>query len=445
MEIVPIVFTDIKAMLTQKNKNDLNDLFRDEYGKILSTFTRLFGIEYLELAEKIIDEAYAKARSDSQSKGIPRNLKHWLWNLAKIRGSEILRRENKLYDCDLNMNRISGEDFKALIKLDDELLIDNQLRMLFVCCHPSIPREAQVTLTLKLLGGLNNQEIATVLFANEPTIARRLEEGRHKVEELKLDYGLPNKSEQCRRLKTVHSILNHIFKHGYDYYCGRSQDNVVLCHESIKLTTLLTKHKQTNRPETQALLSFMLFEASRLPGRLDEEGRLLDLLEQDRSLWDKKMINKGLYHLGISSDSNNVSEYHLRAGISACHSIADSYEKTNWRKILSLYENYLMLNDDPKVALERAMVFSTIYGAREGINEIKRIRRSKQLESNHRLYSTLGNLYLQLNNYKEALENYKSAMKHAITKDDESFYRERIEICQNRIRMAHRYRHQKSF
>ncbi|MGB7292394.1 MAG: DUF6596 domain-containing protein [Thermodesulfobacteriota bacterium] len=432
-------------MPIQTNRKDLNDLIRDEYGKILSTFTRLFGIEYMELAEKIIDEAYAKARSNSQSKGIPRNLKHWLWNIAKIRGSEILRRENKLYDHGLNMNQISGEEFKALIKLNDELLIDNQLRMLFVCCHPWIPRESQVALTLKFLSGLNNLEIATVLFANESTIARRLEEGRQRVKKLKIDYALPDISEKCQRLESVLSTLNNIFKQGYDYYGGKSQNKIELCHESIKLATLLTNHKQTNRPETHALLSFMLFEALKLPGRFDEEGRLLDLREQDRSLWDRKMINKGLHHLDIATNSNNVSEYHLRAGISACHAIAVSYEKTDWGKILSLYENYLKLNDDPEVNLERAMVFCNIYGARKGINEIKRIRGSKQLESNHRLYSTLGNLYLQLNKYKEALENYKSAMKHSIAKDDQTFYRKRIEICQNRLNITHRYRHQKSF
>lgn len=425
-------------MAIQKNRKDLNHLIRDQYGEILSTFTRLFGIEYLELAEKIVDEAYARARSNYQSNGIPKNLKDWLWNIARIRGSEILRRENKLYDYGLTMNQISGEEFKALIKLDDELLTDNQLRMLFVCCHPSIPRESQVTLILKFLSGLNNQEIATVLFANESTISRRLGEGRQRVKELKIHYVLPDTSEQCQRLESVLSTLNHIFKHGYEYYTGKSQSKIDLCHESIKLATLLTNHKQTHRSETHALLSFMLFEASRLPGGFDEEGRLLDLREQDRSLWDRNMINTGLYHLDISTNSKYVSEYHLRAGISACHAIADSYEKTDWRKILLLYENYLKLNDDPEVNLERAMVFCSIYGPGEGINEIKRIRRSNQLESNHRLYSTLGDLNLRLNNFKEALENYKSAMKHAIAKDDQSFYRKRIEICQNRLKITHK-------
>jgi RNA polymerase sigma-70 factor (ECF subfamily) len=436
-----MVLTDHKSNLDQL----LNNLLRNEYGKILSAFTRLFGIEYLELAEKIIDEAYAKARANCQSKGYPKNAKGWLWNIAKIRGSEILRRENKLYDNDLNMNQISGEEFKALIKLDDELLIDNQIRMLFVCCHPSIPRESQVTLTLKFLTGLNNQEIATALFANESTIARRLQGGKQRIKGLKTEYEPPRESEQHERLETVLLILNQIFTHGYKYYSGKSQRTIELCHESIKLTNILLDHQQTNRPQTQALLSFMLFEASRLPARFDDEGKVFHLREQDRSLWDKKMINKGLYHLDISANSDIISEYHLRAGISACHAIADSYEKTDWEKILSLYENYLKLNNDPEVNLERAMVFSSIYGAREGINEIKRIRGSKQLESNHLLYSTLGNLYLQLNKYKEALENYKSAMKHAIAKDDQSFYRKRIEICQNRIKMTDRYRHQKSF
>ena len=432
-------------MPVQNNRKDLNDIIRDEYGKILSTFTRLFGIEYLELAEMIIDEVYAKARSIYQSKRIPKNLKDWLWNTARIRGSEILRRENKLYDHGLNMNQISGEEFRTLIKLDDELLMDNRIRLLFVCCHPSIPIESQVTLTLKLLSGLNNREIATALLTNETTVARRLEEGRQRVKKLKIDYVLPDTTEQYQRLESVHSTLDHIFKQGYNYYGGKSETNVELCHESIKLATLLTNHKKGKKPETHALLSFMLFEALRLPGRFDKKGKVLDLREQNRSLWDRKMINKALYHLDISTNSKYVSEYHLRAGISACHAIAVSYEETNWGKILSLYENYSKLNDDPEIDLERAMIFSRIHGAREGINEIKRIRRSKQLESDHRLYATLGNLYLQLNNYKEALENYKSAMKHATRIDDQLFYRNRIEICQNRIKMAHRYVHQKSF
>jgi predicted RNA polymerase sigma factor len=432
-------------MPLQNNRKDLNAIIRDEYGEILSTFTRLFGIDYLELAEMIIDEAYAKARSDFQSTRIPKNLKGWLWNTARIRGSEILRRENKLYDHGLSMNQISGEEFKTLIKLDNELLIDNQIRMLFVCCHPSISMESQVTLTLKFLNGLSSREIATGLITNESTIARRLEEGRQRIKKLKIEYALPDTSEQHKRLESVHSTIDHIFKRGYDYYGGKTESRIDLCKESIKLATLLTNHKETNKPETHALLSFMLFEALKLPGRFDKEGKVLDLREQDRTLWDKKMMNKGLYHLEISTISKYVSEYHLRAGISACHAIAVSYDETDWGKILSLYEDYLKLNNDPEINLERAMIYSRIHGAREGINEIKRIRRSKQFESNHRLYSTLGNLYLQLNNYKEALENYKSAMKHAITVDDQFFYRNRIEICQNRIKMVRRYLDQKSF
>lgn len=432
-------------MTIRRNRRDLDCLFRDEYGKILSTLTRLFGIEYLELAEKIVEEAYAKAGYDFQSRGTPKNPKNWLWNLARIRGSEILRRENKLYDYGLNMNQMSAEEFNALIKIDEEQLIDNQARMLFVCCHQSIPREARISLLLKLLGGFNNKEIATVLFANESSIARTLDEGRRRVKEARLDHGLQDEPERCQRIETVLSTLDQMFKYGYNYYRAAGRENLDLCHESIKLTTLLTNHKQTSRPEIHALLSLMLFEASRLPGRFDDEGRPLDLREQDRSLWDKSMINKGLHHLDISANGTLVSEYHLKAGISACHAIAESYEKTNWQRILSLYENYLRLDYDPKVAVERAIVFSSIHGASEGINEIERILGTKQLEPSHRLYYTLGDLYLQLNNYKEALANYKSAMKYAIKEDDQLVYRQRIEICEGRIKMARRYRRQNSF
>lgn len=432
-------------MPVKKNRKDLNDIIRNEYGKILSTFTRLFGIEYLDLAEMIIDEAYAKARSDYQSKRVPKKLKDWLWNLAKIKGSEMLRRKNKLYDHGLTMNRISGEEFKTLIRLDDGLIIDNQLRMLFVCCHPSIPIYSRAILTLKILMGLNIREIATLLLTNETTVARQLGEGRRTVKKLNIDYALPETFEQYERLESVHSTLDHIFKQGYSYGGGKSETGIDLCRESIKLATLLIRHKITNKPETHALLAFMMFDSLRLPARFDKGGKVLDLQEQDRSLWDRKLIDKGLHHLNISTNSKYVSVYHLRAGISACHAIAVSYEETDWRRILSLYENYLKINDDPEINLERAMIFCRIHGAREGINEVKRIRRSKELESNHRLYSTLGNLYLQLNSYKEALENYESAMKHAITVDDQSFYRNRIETCKSRIKMAHRYLDQKSF
>lgn len=432
-------------MLIQQKRKDLSCLLRDEHGKILSTFTRLFGIEHLELAEKTVKECYRKATAHCQSKGLPKNPNDWLWSLARIRGTEILRRENKLYDKGLKMNQIGQEEFETLIKLDDKLILDNQIRMLFLCCHPSIAVESQATLTLKFLSGLSNEDIATFFSEKELTVADRFEKGRKTIGRQKLPYELPSESEFPLRLGSVLSSLNRIFKHGYDYFNGKGQNKIDLCHESIKLAALLTNHKLTDRPETRANLSFMLLEASRLAGRFDDKGNVLALDVQDRSLWDRKTISRALNHLAISARGENVSIYHLRAGVSACHTIADCYEKTDWVKILSLYDNYLKLHDDPEVHIERIMAFSRVFGASEGINEIEKLRSAYRLESHHLLHSTLGNLYFQLNNYKEALNNYNIALQNAASKHDQSIYRKRVQICENRIRMAKRYRHYKSF
>jgi len=429
----------------QADLNQLDKIVRNEFGKMISTFTRLFGIQHLHLAEKVIEESTIKARSIFQSRGMPQNTKDLIWNIARIKGTEILRRENRLYDKSLKMNQISSEDFKLLTNLSDELIRENQLRMMFVSCHPTIERDSQVTLILKLLGGFNIQDIAKGLSINESATVKRLKKGREKMRELKIAYDLPKGSKLSKNLNSVLQSLYLIFNKGYNTPHENVEIGSDFCIEAIRLATLLVEDPLTDKPETNALLSLMLLEASRLPAKFDENGDVLLLQEQDRSLWNRNMINKGLSFLHKSASSNQVSEYHLRAGVSACHGISKNYRDTDWRKILSLYDNYLMFNSKPDIELDRAIAYSKVFGARPGIKTIKGIAKKKELAKNHLLYSTLGNLYLELNQYKDALHNYKKALKYSELKNDQSFYKKKIDICSNRIEMTNRYGLQKSF
>jgi len=435
-------------MAFQKEQADLNQLdniVRNEFGGMMATFTRLFGIQYLELAERVIEESIIKARSFFQSRGLPRNSKDLIWNIARIKGTEILRRENKLYDKSLKMNQINAKDFKVLIDLNDDLITENQLRMMFVCCNPTIERISQVALVLKLLCGFNIQDIAKGLSINESTCVMRLQSGRQTIEDLKISYELPKGSKLPKNLKSVLHTLYLIFRKGYDSSHRNRVIGSDFCDGAIRLVTLLLKNGLTDRPETNALLSIMLLEASRMPAKFDESGTVLLLPEQERSLWDRSLINKGLSFLHKSTKSNQVSEYHLRAGVAACHAIARSYKDTDWRKVLLLYDNYLKFNKNPEVELDRAITYSKAFGARAGIKAIKDIARRKELAKNHLLYSTLGNLYLGLNKYKDALANYKKALKHSELQYEQSFYKKKIEICTNRIEMTRKYGLQNSF
>jgi RNA polymerase sigma-70 factor (ECF subfamily) len=329
--------------------------------------------------------------------------------------------------------------------ISDEELKDDQLRMIFTCCHPGIPEESQIALTLKILCGFGIGEIARAFLSKEPTIAKRLTRARKKISELKIPYEVPAGKELTNRLESVLKVLYLLFNEGYSPSSGDKPIRPDLCSEAIRLAKLLSDNPAIKSPQCHALLALMLLNASRFPARVDRDGNLLLLKEQNRTLWDREMISEGLFHLRKSVGSEVVTEYHLQAAISACHSIAESYESTDWKQILSLYNAYSKLNRSPIVALNRAIAVSKVHGPKAGIDEINKINDLKALESYHLLYSVLGDLNLQLGNYEEALNNYQNALKLSKVKAEQSFYRRRIKSCQQKLDIADKYRLAKSF
>ena len=435
-------------MSLQKNKSGLSNLdilFRHESGKMISTFARLFGIEYLELAERVVEESVFKAKSVIKYKRTPRDPAYWLWNIARVKGTEILRLENKLYDNCLKMNRVGVEEFKNLTDLKEEHLRENQIVMIFACCNPSIAPDSQVALILKLLCGLNVSDMSSGLSVKESVIVKDLQKGRQVLKGLEIYFQPPIEGDLSENLESALQVLYLIYKKGYDTYFENRDIGSYFCKCAIELVTLFTEYPLTNVPKTQALLSMMSLDYSRFHSRFDEEGRELPLQDQDRTAWDRRMISKGLSYLHMAASSDEVTEYHLRAGILACHAIAESYEATDWRKILALYDNYLMLSSSPDLILERATVLSKIYGVKAGIDEINRIRKIEGLTFNDLLYLELGDLYMHLNQFEDALENYKTAIKYSRDVRHQLKYEEKIEFCQKRIEMSQRYSLEKSF
>src|SRR5207248_2845196 len=294
----------------------------------------------------------------------------------------------------------------------------------FICCHPLLPPEAQTALALKVLGGFGVAEIASAFLTTETAIAKRLTRAHHRIRELHIPFEIPGGDELSNRLNGVLQTLYLLFNEGYKASSGDSLIKEDLCREAIRLTSLLAEHPAGNRPRTHALIALMLLNAARLPARVDSEGNILRLKEQDRSTWDQAMIARGMWHLSESAAGDEVSTYHLQAGIAACHCAATNYESTDWRKILSLYDQLLELDNSPIVALNRTVAVANVHGPAAGIEAVEAIENGEQLRSYYLLYAVLGEFERQLNHFQAAIDNFRTALELTALTSERSFLSE---------------------
>src|SRR5215813_9319893 len=246
--------------------------------------------------------------------------------------------------------------------------------MMFVCCHPIIPPEAQVALTLKSLCAFSVIEISRAFLTTEAAIAKRLTRAKQKIQDAHVPFEIPVGDELARRLESVLQSLYLLFNEGYKASGGDKLVREGLCHEAIRLTELLAKHRAGNQPKTHALLALMLLNAARTPAREDDEGNLLRLEEQDSTRWDHTMITSGMSRLRESAAGGQVSEYHLEAGIAACHATAVNYQSTDWTRILSLYDRLVGFDDSPVIALNRAVAVANVHSPQAGLKAMRAIK-----------------------------------------------------------------------
>src|SRR4051812_5387233 len=404
-------------------------LFRHEGAKMVATLTGIFGVEHLTLAEDVVQEALARALQTWPFYGVPQNPSAWIMRASRNLALDVVRRQKVFRDKEAEIVRLMDRPEASpdqTVFLDREIA-DDRLRMMFVCCHPVVPAEAQVALALNTLCGFSVTEISRAFLTTDAAIAKRLTRAKQKIREGKIPFEIPEGEELGRRLDVVLTSLYLLFNEGYKASSGEKLVRVEICEEAIRLAELLARHPAGNQPKTHALLALMLLNAARIPARVDDEGNLLRLQEQDRSKWDKAMIARGMFHFAQSAAGDELTEYHLQAGIAACHCAAKDYESTNWHQILSLYDRLIEFDQSPVVALNRAVAIANIRGAKAGLQAVRRIRNLNKLSSYYLLYAVLGEFEMQSGNPQAAAEQFRKSFELAETKSERAFLLKRLQ------------------
>lgn len=402
---------------------------------MVATLTRIFGIEHLSLAEDVVQETLARALQTWPFYGVPQNPAAWIMRASRNLALDVVRREQIFRDKEAEIVHLMDRPSPApdTLIFPDQEIADDRLRMMFVCCHPLIPAEAQVALALKTLCGFSPAEIAKAFLTTEAAVAKRLVRAKQKIREAGIAFAIPEGGELAQRLDGVLQSLYLLFNEGYKASSGDKLVREDVCHEAIRLTSLLASHPAGNQPRTHALLALMLLNTARLPERMDGDGNLLRLQEQDRTRWDHALIARGMFHLAQSAAGDEISEYHLQAGIAGCHCAAQDYAATDWRQILELYDHLVEFDDSPVVALNRSVALAEVNGPQAGIEAISAIRNLQSLESYYLLHAVLGEFEARLNHHHAAAAHFRKSLQLAEIKSEQAFLTKRLQTCEKRI------------
>ncbi len=390
-----------------------DDLFRREGARIVATLAARLGTHRLQLAEDVVQEALVRALQTWPYRGIPENPAAWLTQAAKNLAFDALRREQTWQRKEA---QITAEQERWLTRDELELdhqLTDDTLRMLFICFHPQLSIEAQLALALRTVCGLSPAEIGAAFLSSEAAIAKRLVRARQLVRDLRLPFEMPTAAELPQRLGGVLTALYLLFNEGYKASCGDRLIRKELCHEAIRLTRLLAAHPATSRPATKALLALICLNAARLQARVNLEGEIVRLHHQDRSQWDAALIREGILALGAASSGDIVTPYHLEAGIAACHCLSKDDAGTDWVRILSFYDQLLVLKPTPVVAMNRSVALARVHGPRAGLEALESIPNRQSLEAHHLYHAIRASFIEKLGQPAEAFAAYQRAAELA--------------------------------
>ncbi|OEK00648.1 hypothetical protein BFP97_03615 [Roseivirga sp. 4D4] len=415
----------------KKSKVLAEHFFRLEYAKIVAVITPYFGLNQINLAEDIVQDTLLEAIRTWEFNGIPEDPSAWLYKVAKNKSVNALKRI-KLEDG--YRSSIESESLIEGLNFSEEQIADDQLRMMFACCDPSISQEAQICLILKTLCGLSIGEIANAFLTNNETINKRLVRARSTLRKEQITFELPNADGLNERLETVLRTIFLLFNEGYSTSKGKQLINYDICLETIRLVELICNHSLfEDFAKPHALLALMLLNAARFQSRVDSQGLMIRLEDQDRSLWNRQLINRGLAHLNKIQGSKEISIYHILATISAYHCVAKEFTQTNWQGILQMYDTLLTVDASPLVRLNRAIALSEIYGPEKGIEEIEQL--SDSIPHNYIPFHTgLADLYIRTKDFRPAIKHLKKALSISKSPFETKTIQHRIEECEKELK-----------
>lgn len=390
----------------------VDHLFRHQWGQMVATLTRIFGPAYLDLAQDVVQEAMVLALRRWPYSGIPENPAAWIVRVAKNRALDVLRRETSFRDKRTELEQ-SIREVQAMPEEAEftKEVSDDQLRMIFICCHPEIPRSSRLALTLKTAGGFAVSEIARAFLTKEATVAQRLARAKRKIRGATHSFTMPKCHELPDRLRSVLDVVYLMFNEGYGAHQGPALIRDDICEEAIRLGTLLCNHPRTNNPVVHALNALMLFQAARLPARENPDRGLWLLHEQDRSRWDQRLIKRGLFHFGKAASGDELTPFHLEAEIAACHTLTESSATTDWPRILQLYEELLRLKPSPVIALNRSVALARVRGAEAGLKALTKLENKDALAHYYPFFATRGGFLAELNRPAKAAEDFRRALE----------------------------------
>lgn len=400
---------------------------------MVAVLTRLFGVHNLELAEDVVQDTLQQALSDWKLSGIPQNPEAWLMVVAKRKAINLLRRERYTQNFADDIDPFLKSEWTLSYTIDNIFLEteikDSQLRMIFTCCHPALSRESQIALTLKTLCGFSIKEIANALLTNEATINKRLYRAKEKIRKGDIRFEVPLGNELLKRLEAVYLTIYLLFNEGYNSSTDNTLIRKDLCSEAMRLTYLLTEKPLDAYPKTHALLALMCFHAARFESRIDDKGCILILEEQDRSKWDKALINQGIEFLNRAAQGNVLSSFHLEASIALQHCMAKSFKETNWKQIYAFYDKLYELKPSPIIQLNKAIITGRIDGPEKAIEELHRLESDKNLADYYLLPASLGEFYQQLNDLSTAKDYFTKAKKLTSSKVELELLERKIGSC----------------
>ncbi|MDN5200893.1 sigma-70 family RNA polymerase sigma factor [Fulvivirgaceae bacterium BMA10] len=406
-------------------------LFRHESGKVISHLTRKFGTQHIEIIEDAVQEALIKAMQLWPYHGAPQNPTAWILRVANNKLIDVLRRKKKMLTSE---DGIFEEEHNKLepteeMEVDEmnAILKDDMLKMIFACCHPVLKAENQIILTLKILCGFGKAEIARALLKKEDAVAKAYTRAKAKLKNANVSLEVPEGEDLKNRLSVVLKIIYLLFNEGYTTSTDETLIRRDMCFEAIRLNKLLAENNFFHSAEAHALMALMHFHASRFDARLDANGKLLTLDQQDRKLWDTNLINLAIYHMSKSGEGQQISEYHIQAGIAASHCLSEDYQSTDWKQILSFYDILIKIKPAPIAALNRIVAFSKVHGAELALKELQKIEEGKHLDEYYLLHAIQGDLLIEMGKKNEARECIKKAMELTKNTTEKNHLKDKLE------------------
>jgi RNA polymerase sigma-70 factor (ECF subfamily) len=406
----------------------LEHLFRRQAGRIVSYLAGLLGSRHLQLAEDAVQEAMLRAAQIWPFQGVPEKPEAWLFRVAHNHAITALRRDTSFEGRTpalIALLEARAPRCEEDVDLERNLR-DDELRMIFMCCHPELARDTRVALSLKLAGGFSVGEIARIFLAEESTIAQRLVRAKRLIRDRNLPLAMPRRAALRERLDSVLDVIYLMFSGGYAAHSGEELIRRDVCLEAVRLGQLVAASSMA-APRVDALVALMAFQAARLPARTDAAGDLVLLEEQDRSLWDDGLIALGFHHFDRSIAGEELSEWHVQAAIAATYAKGESAVDIDWPEILYHYDQLAEMTASPVVALNRAVAVMKVHGAEAALQALAPLENHAALRGYHLLPAVRGRMLTELCRYTEAEAAFTAALACECTQPERRFLQRQLE------------------